>query len=191
MDRRLGIRVKLRVGGELKPRLAIEDLHVDYAGSGNPFAKGDATVTYTIHNTGNAILSAQQTVSVSGPFGWLRTDGGRVAAAAGTAARRELDGDGARARCGARPPAGRDRHPHAPAHRRRPARPPRSKPVQATAHGWAVPWTLLVLVVVLALAIVAAIVFGRRGRTRRKAREDARVREAVEQAVRAKGAQTT
>ena len=54
VDRRLGIRVKLRVGGELKPNLAIEDLHVDYAGSANPFGKGDATVTYTIHNTGNA-----------------------------------------------------------------------------------------------------------------------------------------
>ena len=29
VDRRLGIRIKLRVGGELKPNLAIEDLHVD------------------------------------------------------------------------------------------------------------------------------------------------------------------
>ncbi|MEV8205213.1 DUF916 domain-containing protein, partial [Streptomyces sp. NPDC079189] len=43
VDRRLGIRVKLRVSGELKPKLAIEDLHVGYAGSFNPFAKGDAT----------------------------------------------------------------------------------------------------------------------------------------------------
>lgn len=73
VDRRLGIRVKLRVSGALKPQLAIEDLHIDYSGTFNPFAKGDATVTYTVHNTGNATLSANQAASVTGPFGWLRT----------------------------------------------------------------------------------------------------------------------
>lgn len=80
VDRRLGIRVKLRVSGELKPKLSIENLDVDYAGSLNPFAKGDATVTYTIHNTGNALLSARQSVSVAGPFGWLRAKAGDIAA---------------------------------------------------------------------------------------------------------------
>ncbi|MFF4779106.1 WxL protein peptidoglycan domain-containing protein [Microtetraspora fusca] len=72
-DRRLGIRIRLRVGGELKPSLSVEDLNVRYSGTPNPFGKGDATVTYTIHNTGNAILSARQAVSVSGLFG--RSDG--------------------------------------------------------------------------------------------------------------------
>ena len=48
--------VRLRVGGALKPSLAIEDVQVH-----------DATVTYTVHNTGNAILAARQKVSVSGP----------------------------------------------------------------------------------------------------------------------------
>ena len=60
VDRRLGIRIKLRVSGELKPSLAVEDLHVAYDGPVNPFAKGDATVTYKIHNTGNTTLSAEQ-----------------------------------------------------------------------------------------------------------------------------------
>jgi hypothetical protein len=65
----VGIRIRLRVGGALKPSLAVENVHVDYAHTSNPIAKGDATVTYAIHNTGNAILNARQSVSVSGPFG--------------------------------------------------------------------------------------------------------------------------
>ncbi|MBP2706231.1 DUF916 domain-containing protein [Microbispora sp. RL4-1S] len=66
---RLGIRIRLRVGGELKPGLSVENLNVRYSGPSNPFGAGDATVTYTIRNTGNAILTARQAVSVSGPFG--------------------------------------------------------------------------------------------------------------------------
>ncbi|UBU14019.1 COG1470 family protein [Nonomuraea gerenzanensis] len=57
---RRGIRIRLRVGGELRPRLSVEDPRVGYAGG------GDATVTYTIRNTGNAVLAARQAVSVSG-----------------------------------------------------------------------------------------------------------------------------
>ena len=75
------IPIRLRVGGALKPSLAVEDVHVRTS----PVGKGDATVTYTIHNTGNAILSARQAVSVSGPFGrWAATRGQarRLAAAA-------------------------------------------------------------------------------------------------------------
>ncbi len=65
----VGIRIRLRVGGALKPSVSVESVRVHYSGTPNPLGKGDATVTYTIHNTGNAILSARQTVSVSGPFG--------------------------------------------------------------------------------------------------------------------------
>ncbi|HWK27691.1 MAG TPA: DUF916 domain-containing protein [Solirubrobacter sp.] len=55
--------IRVRAGGPLKPSLAVEDVRVD----------GDA-VKYTVHNTGNAILSARQTVSVSGPFGSFGVD---------------------------------------------------------------------------------------------------------------------
>ncbi|RYJ30644.1 hypothetical protein CU044_0987 [Streptomyces sp. L-9-10] len=185
VDRRLGIRLKLRVSGELKPKLAVEDLHVDYTGSANPFAKGDATVTYTIHNTGNALLSARQTVSVSGPFGWLRTEAGDIAAppellpgeswktkvpvhgvapgvsVAATATLTPLLTDASGSTTSL-------------------------KPVEATAHGWAVPWTLLLLIVVLLAAVVGAFILTRRTRARRKVREDARVQNAVEQALRDK-----
>ncbi|MGP4095238.1 WxL protein peptidoglycan domain-containing protein [Nonomuraea sp. KM90] len=73
---RLGIRIRLRVGGALKPGLSVEDPRVRYSGS--PLGKGDATVTYTIRNTGNAILAARQTVSVSGPFGGSGVPAGRI-----------------------------------------------------------------------------------------------------------------
>jgi hypothetical protein len=74
---RVDIGVRLRVGGALKPSLAVEQLHVDYADTVNPLGKGDATVSYTIRNTGNATVAARQTASVSGPFGrWAVAAGG-------------------------------------------------------------------------------------------------------------------
>ncbi|MFD4612911.1 WxL protein peptidoglycan domain-containing protein [Streptomyces sp. NPDC058440] len=185
VDRRLGIRVKLRVSGDLRPALAVENLHVDHSGSANPFATGDATVTYTIHNTGNAVLSARQAVSVSGPFGWLRTEANRIPSppellpgeswkvkvpvhgvvpgvvltATATLTPLLTDASGSTTTL---------------------------DPVTATAHGWAVPWTLLLLLVLLIAIAVGAVVRTRRGRARRKLREDARVRDAVEQALREK-----
>ncbi|MFB7493114.1 WxL protein peptidoglycan domain-containing protein [Streptomyces sp. NPDC056161] len=183
VDRRLGIRIKLRVSGALKPKLAIENLHVDYSGSVNPFARGDATVTYTVHNVGNAILSARQTASVTGPFGWLRTEAGGIAALPEL-----LPGESWKVKL--------------PVHGVAPAvslaatatltplltdasgSTTSLTPVEATAHGWAVPWTLLVLVVVVIAAVVGGLLLARRASARRKLREDARVRSAVEQALR-------
>lgn len=78
VDRRLGIRIRLRVGGTLKPGLSVEDVRVRYSGTPNPFGKGDATVTYTIRNTGNAVVTARQAVSVAGPFGRLRVRAGQI-----------------------------------------------------------------------------------------------------------------
>ena len=72
VERRLAIRIRLRVGGEFKPGLSVKDVHVDYSSMLNPFGKGDATITYTIHNTGNAIVAARQAAAISGPFGRLR-----------------------------------------------------------------------------------------------------------------------
>jgi hypothetical protein len=79
VERRVGIRVRLRVGGRLEPRLSVEDLRVAYAGTPNPFGAGDATITYTIHNTGDAIVAARQTASLSGPFGTGETAAGTIA----------------------------------------------------------------------------------------------------------------
>jgi hypothetical protein len=74
-----GLEIRLRISGPLKPGLSVDDVRVHYAGTANPLGTGDATVTYTIHNSGNAILTARQAVSVSGPFGIRARHAGRIA----------------------------------------------------------------------------------------------------------------
>ncbi|MFE3162528.1 WxL protein peptidoglycan domain-containing protein [Streptomyces sp. NPDC059224] len=184
VDRRLGIRVKLRVSGALRPRLAVEDLSVDYHGTANPFATGEATLTYTVHNTGNTVLSARQKASLSGPFGWLKAKAGAVAATPDL-----LPGE----RWKVTVPL----HGVAPAVRLTAAVTVTPlltdasgsvsplAPVRATAGGWAVPWTLLVVIVVLAAAGTAWLLLARRARARRAERENARVEQAVKEALRA------
>ncbi|MFD3457670.1 WxL protein peptidoglycan domain-containing protein [Streptomyces sp. NPDC058691] len=183
VDRRLGIRVKLRVSGALKPQLAIEDLHVDYSGSVNPFAKGDATVTYTVHNTGNATLSGRQAVSVTGPFGWLSTKAGDIAAPPEL-----LPGESWKVKVpvhGVAPAVSLAAHATiTPLLTDASGTTTPLTAVEVTAHGWAVPWTLLVLVVVVIAAVVGGLLLTRRARANRKVREDARVANAVEQALR-------
>ncbi|BCY13962.1 WxL protein peptidoglycan domain-containing protein [Actinoplanes sp. L3-i22] len=186
VERRLGIKIKLRVGGDLVPALAVEDLKVDWSGAA--FAKGDAAVTYTIHNTGNAVESAKQAVSISGPFGWLRTDASAIAA----------------------PPEllpGESWKVSVPVHGVAPAvlltatatltplvtddsgSTTALATVSATTHVWALPWTLTVLLIVLIAAVIALIWLLRRNKRRRKSREETRIAEAVEQALKEKAEQ--
>ncbi|GIM91459.1 WxL protein peptidoglycan domain-containing protein [Paractinoplanes toevensis] len=181
VERRLGIRIKLRVGGDLKPALSIENLSVDWHGSVNPFAKGDAAVSYTIHNTGNATLSATQALRVEGPFGMFRTDAAKIAAppellpgeswkvsvpvhavaaafdlvATATVTPVATDASGSTSALPA---------------------------IHADTHFRAVSWTLLLLIAL----IVAAALIVRRNRARRSAREDDRVQKAVADALREK-----
>ncbi|MBT0767590.1 DUF916 domain-containing protein [Kineosporia sp. J2-2] len=182
VDRRLGIQVRLRVDGDLTPSFAIEDLKVDY--DGGPL-KGDADVSYTIRNTGNAILSGRGTASVEGPFGWFQAVGdeqgtpqqllpgetwtvsgqvhGVVPAVRLTATATLLpvitDAAGSSTTL---------------------------EPVTATTHAWVIPWIPLVALVVLILLVVAGIRLTRHRRAQRLAREDARVAEAVQEALRVK-----
>ena len=180
-DRRLGIRIRLRVGGDLRPRLSVADLRVRYAGTSNPFGKGRATVTYTIHNTGNAILGARQAVSVSGPFGSFAARAGRIddspqllpgdswkvsVPVPGVAATPRLtgtvtlvplltDASGSVAPLAV---------------------------VKATTNAWSTPWApLLLVVVVLCGLVLAGLAFRRRREAGRG--KDARIQEADEQAV--------
>ncbi|MER7003373.1 DUF916 domain-containing protein [Dactylosporangium sp. NPDC000555] len=182
VERRLGIRVKLRVGGDLKPGLAIEDLRVTY--------DGDAVVSYTIHNTGNAILSADQAVSIAGPFGWARTDAAKIAAPPDL-----LPGETWKVTATVKGVARTGRITVTTTLTPRLADASGSTTslpaVRAEAHAWAVPWMwLLVAVAVIALAVGASLLL-RRVRARGKEREDARVREAVEKALREEKARTS
>ncbi|MFE7506881.1 WxL protein peptidoglycan domain-containing protein [Promicromonospora sp. NPDC057488] len=176
-ETRSGIRVYLRVAGDLEPSLTVTDTHVEYHQTLNPFGPGDATVTYTVRNDGNVRLAANQDVTVAGPFGWL------AARAAADDLPELLPGEtwpvsvpvdgvaplfwlGTDIVLVAQLPdvAGAT---------------PGVAPVEAHATGWAVPWLPLAIVVLLAGAVVVIV---RRRRTRGQ-REDARVQAAVAKAL--------
>jgi hypothetical protein len=187
VDRRLGIRMHVRVGGELQPTIAIENMKVDYAGTLNPFAPGDATVSYVVHNTGNAILSAGQSIAVTGPFGMLP-----VSAAGIERVPELLPGEDWAVTVplsGVAPSflltATAVVLPELPDDDS--STNPVLSDVQATATTWAVPWMLLLLILLIAAAVVAAILVSRRRRRTGKAAEEARVQAAVEAALRERG----
>ncbi|WP_082461829.1 WxL protein peptidoglycan domain-containing protein [Agromyces sp. Leaf222] len=188
VDRRLGIRIHLRVGGELAPALAIDDLHVDYAGTLNPFGTGAATVSYTVRNAGNTRLAAAQDVALTGPFGMLPVNASGVADVPellpGETWPVEVEVEGVVPAFVLTAAVALD-----------PVSPTETKPVpksvEEAASTAAVPWTLLALVLLLAAAIFVWVRLGRRRRAQRKVREDARVQEAVDRALREREAATT
>lgn len=176
-ETRSGVRVYLRVAGDLAPSLTVVDQHVEYHQNFNPFGPGDATVTYTVRNDGNVRLAAHQEVSVAGPFGWFRATAEAddvpellpgeswpvSVSVPGVVPAFRVDADAVLVAelpevAGATPGAA---------------------PVEARASGWAVPWLPLALLV---LIVVAVVVLVRRRRSRRL-REDARVQAAVEKAL--------
>ncbi|MFC5928175.1 DUF916 domain-containing protein [Cryobacterium melibiosiphilum] len=183
VDRRLGIRMHVRVLGDLQPGLSVENLSVSYAGTANPFGTGDATVSYSVVNTGNVRVAAGQTVGLAGPWGMLPTDIANVAAVPEL-----LPGESwpVTVSVAAISPvfwltasvfldpelavvAGST---------------PGITPVEASAGTWALPWAQLVLLVLLAAGVVATMLVRKRRRTRRALREDARVQQAVDEALR-------
>ncbi|QGQ18156.1 hypothetical protein GC089_01320 [Cellulomonas sp. JZ18] len=66
---RVGVRVHLRVAGEVTARLVADDVRARWQPSWNPFSPGTVRVTYALVNSGDVRLGARGTVSASGPFG--------------------------------------------------------------------------------------------------------------------------
>ncbi|WP_156754880.1 COG1361 family protein [Actinokineospora pegani] len=66
--RRIGVRVHLRVAGEVEPALAVREVGSSYSSSWLPFAPGTLRVDYVVANTGDVRLGAATTVDVAGPF---------------------------------------------------------------------------------------------------------------------------
>jgi len=162
VDHRLAIRIRVRVSGELKPSMSVDDVKLRY--SGNPFGKGDATVTYTIHNTGNAILAARPSTSLNGLFGT-----GRVDAAKADDTPQLLPGEswkGTATVHGVRPVVRlTGKVTLLPLQTDAAGSTGTLDDVTATTHAWTIPW--LVLLVLIALCAVAAVlVVRRRGRSR-------------------------
>ncbi len=182
VDRRLGIRVDLRVGGDLTPSLAVENMSVGWNGGLNPFAGGDVTVTYTLHNTGNAMLSSADSVGLAGVFGWFP-----VQAQGSPESSRLLPGESRTqtvvipdvpalvllfANAAVTPlvvDASGSTMP--------------LDEVTGSAVGWAVPWMLLMILLLLAAAIVLLLRERQRRRAVQREREQARLAEAVEHAL--------
>jgi hypothetical protein len=166
VERRLAIRIRLRVSGELKPSLAVEGLKVQYSGTVNPFGDGDATVAYEIRNTGNTIAAARQEASISGPFGQLRTKSGAIEDSP-----QLLPGETWKVSVPVHgvTPAGRltaavDLLPLVTDAAGSTATFPVSK---TSTHAWTIPWTLLLLIVLV--AVVAVLVIRRVRGARRQA----------------------
>ncbi|GAB6900595.1 WxL protein peptidoglycan domain-containing protein [Kineosporia succinea] len=182
VDRRLGIQIKLRVDGDLKPGLAIEGLSVEYRGTPNPAGKGDADVSYTIHNTGNAILSGQGNSTITGPFGWFEADGD-----AQVVPEQLLPGESWKVTGVVHDvvPSGRltARVTLVPIITDAAGSSTTLPPVVETATTWALPWTLGLLIVVVVALVVGMVVLSRRRRRRRQELEDARVDAAVKEAL--------
>jgi len=88
-DARVGVRLHLRVAGDVVPALSVSDVQATYASSWNPFAAGAVEVDYTVTNEGNVRLGAGTAVEAAGPFGWGE------ASAEGTPQRELLPGQSA------------------------------------------------------------------------------------------------
>ena len=69
VDRRLGTRINLRVGGELTPAAAVSNVSTRYLPSWNPFDPGRLIVQYDLANTGNTRLTGSETVVTTSPLG--------------------------------------------------------------------------------------------------------------------------
>lgn len=182
VDRRLGSRMHVRVAGDLVPALAVDDVAVTYDGTLNPFAAGDATVTFTVTNDGNTRLAAGESVRVAGPWGAGAQGSPRVELPEmlpGTSVTRTVTVDGVwplgRLTADVRVAAEVVTAIGATAAEAVPA----VAPATATATTLAVPWGALALLVLL----VGAVVLWRRTARRRRARDERKVADAVAQAL--------
>ncbi|MGM7678540.1 COG1470 family protein [Microbacterium sp. A94] len=68
---RIGVRVHLRVSGDIVAGIHPQNVTSTYVPSWNPFAPGTMIVDYSLVNSGNVRLGADSIVSITGPFGVL------------------------------------------------------------------------------------------------------------------------
>lgn len=176
---RVGVRLHLRVTGDVAADLAVRDVRATWVPSWNPLARGHVHVTYAVGNAGNVRLGATSTATATGLLG-LGT------ASRETAQRELLPGDSARVevdlpawptlRTGvevsALPGAVGEDALDAPL-----------REAVATATAWTVPWSQLALLLLLVGVPVALRRVRRRSAARVQARIDAAVARARAEAV--------
>jgi hypothetical protein len=66
---RVGVRLHLRVDGEIQPRLAVEAVRPKFTGVWWPFSAGGLEVGYEVANTGNTRLGAAVSLRAAGLWG--------------------------------------------------------------------------------------------------------------------------
>lgn len=66
---RIGVRVFIRVAGNLRGAVAVTGLRATYRGTLDPIGQGSVRVTYVVRNTGNVDLSVAQRLDLSGLLG--------------------------------------------------------------------------------------------------------------------------
>ncbi|MDR2454500.1 MAG: hypothetical protein LBD51_08200 [Bifidobacteriaceae bacterium] len=99
LTHRIGIRVHLRVAGEIAPALKVTVVDRSFTASPWPFAPGRLEVAYEIENTGNVRLGAKVAIAAAGPFGLAGRE------MAGEAIRELLPGEKVQGSAGAALPA--------------------------------------------------------------------------------------
>src|SRR5262249_36155316 len=62
LDSRVGVRLYLRVPGNLRPVVSVSSVRPIYHGTNNPLGGGSVDVTYTVVNTGNIRLRSHPTL---------------------------------------------------------------------------------------------------------------------------------
>ncbi|MGL4172647.1 MAG: WxL protein peptidoglycan domain-containing protein [Actinomycetota bacterium] len=163
VERRVGVRVYLRIPGVLKAELSARALSAEYDESLNPVGPGSVSLSYEVRNTGNVRLSAQPWAQVSDPTGRV------VQVVNGPTLREVLPGQVVtmvlrvprvwplgrlQVQVGARPGPAPDAGAIGGATRVAPL-----TELTATSHLWAMPWATLA---VLMLVIVATTMWWRR-----------------------------
>lgn len=71
---RVGVRIHLRVAGELQPALELSEVASSYEPAWAPFLPGTLSVSYRVTNTGNVRLGATPGLAVSGPLDLFGVD---------------------------------------------------------------------------------------------------------------------
>lgn len=69
LEQRVGARVYLRVAGATSAKISTSGFVAGFNPSLNPFSGGDASVNYSITNSGNSRVDVKQAVTITGPFG--------------------------------------------------------------------------------------------------------------------------
>jgi hypothetical protein len=148
-DRRTGSRLYLRVTGPVNPAIVVEDVSADYHPAVNPL-DGSVDVAYTVRNTGNVRLGAHQKIAVDDLFGTVDerkiADIPELLPGSSLTYHRHFTGVAATLRVSADVTV----TPFAPKSTDE-ALPKGAEATTASAHAWAIPWTLLLLLLVIAV----------------------------------------